>query len=290
MGSRAIHVVETAGDTTGLREFANGADSGLIIPQGTTAERESGATAGTIRYNTSLNAFEFTTGSDVWITLTEGGLEGLIGDAAADGSTKGVATFDGTEFSASSGVISIGTLNATSIADGSVTDAEFQYIGTLTSDAQTQIDSKATTANRLDEFAAPTAAIDINGQVVSDIKLQNFYETDVAVSSSTGVVSIDLANGNTGALTLTENVTDIDFTNVPADGVATFTLKVTQDASTAYTVAINAITVNGGSDVTPKTVGGGGFTMSSTLSGEDILSFIFFDASTPLLNALQDFS
>jgi hypothetical protein len=290
MGSRAIHVVETAGDTTGLREFANGADSGLIIPQGTTAERESGATAGTIRYNTSLNAFEFTTGSDVWITLTEGGLEGLIGDAAADGSTKGVATFDGTEFSASSGVISIGTLNATSIADGSVTDAEFQYIGTLTSDAQTQIDSKATTANRLDEFAAPTAAIDINGQVVSDIKLQNFYETDVAVSSSTGVVSIDLANGNTGALTLTENVTDIDFTNVPADGVATFTLKVTQDASTAYTVAINAITVNGGSDVTPKTVGGGGFTMSSTLSGEDILSFIFFDNSTPLLNALQDFS
>jgi len=24
MGNRAIHVVETAGDTTGLREFANG--------------------------------------------------------------------------------------------------------------------------------------------------------------------------------------------------------------------------------------------------------------------------
>jgi len=71
MGKRAIHVVETAGDTTGLREFANGADSGLIMPQGTTAERESGATEGTVRYNTSTTALEYTTGSDAWVTLGE---------------------------------------------------------------------------------------------------------------------------------------------------------------------------------------------------------------------------
>lgn len=71
MGKRAIHVVETAGDTTGLREFANGADSGLIMPQGTTGERESGATEGTVRYNTSTTALEYTTGSDAWVTLGE---------------------------------------------------------------------------------------------------------------------------------------------------------------------------------------------------------------------------
>ena len=148
MGYRPIHVNETGGDTTGLREFANGADSGVIVPSGTTAQRESGATAGTVRYNTTIGAFEYTTGSDTWVTL---------GEAAADGSTKGIATFDSTEFSASSGVISIGTLDASTIADGSVTNAEFQYIGTLTSDAQTQLDAKATTANTLDSFAgAPT--------------------------------------------------------------------------------------------------------------------------------------
>jgi hypothetical protein len=286
MGNRAIHVTETGGDTTGLREFANGTDSGIILPQGLTSERESGATAGTIRYNTTLNTFEFTTGSDNWVSII---------DAAADGSTKGIATFDSTEFSASSGVISIGTLDATSIADGSVTDAEFQYIGGLTSDAQTQLDAKATTANRLDEFAAPTAEVDINGQEVSDIKLKNYYETDVALSSSSGAVAIDLANGNVGALTLTEAVTDIDFTNVPANGVSSFTLKITQDASSAYTVAINAITVSTTSTpdttaVTGKTAGGSGFTMSTTLGGEDIITFLFFDASTPYLNALQDFS
>ena len=281
MGYRPIHVNETGGDTTGLREFANGADSGVIVPSGTTAQRESGATAGTVRYNTTIGAFEYTTGSDTWVTL---------GEAAADGSTKGIATFDSTEFSASSGVISIGTLDASTIADGSVTNAEFQYIGTLTSNAQTQLDAKATTANTLDSFAAPTAAIDINGQEVSDIKLKNYYETDVALTSSSGVVAIDLSAGNVGALTLTENVTDIDFTNVPTDGSSSFMLKITQDASSAYTVAINAMTVNGGSDVTGLTAGGAGYTMSATLGGVDILTIMFLDAGTPLINALQDFS
>lgn len=267
MGYRPIHVNETGGDTTGLREFANGADSGVIVPSGTTAQRESGATAGTVRYNTTIGAFEYTTGSDTWVTL---------GEAAADGSTKGIATFDSTEFSASSGVISIGTLDASTIADGSVTNAEFQYIGTLTSDAQTQLDAKL--------------SINAGGQEVSDIKLKNYYETDVALSSTSGAVAIDLANGNVGSLTLTEAVTDIDFTNVPTNGAASFTLKITQDASSAYTVAINAITVNAGSAVTGKTAGGSGFTMSTTLGGEDIITFLFFDASTPYLNALQDFS
>jgi len=35
-------------------------------------------------------------------------------------------------------------IDATKIADGSVTRAEFQYINTLSSNAQTQIDAKAT--------------------------------------------------------------------------------------------------------------------------------------------------
>ena len=127
-------------------------------------------------------------------------------------------------------------------------------------------------------------------QTASAIILKDYAETDVAVTSSSGVVSIDLANGNTGTITLTENISDIDFLNVPTNGVSSFTLQITQDASSAYTVAINAVTVNGGSDVTAKTAGGAGYTMSSTLSGIDLVTFLFVDAGTPLLNALQDFS
>ena len=71
MSNRAIHVTQTGGDTDGLKEFANGADSGIILPQGTTAQRESGATEGTIRYNSTTNAMEYTTGSNAWVTVGE---------------------------------------------------------------------------------------------------------------------------------------------------------------------------------------------------------------------------
>jgi len=127
-------------------------------------------------------------------------------------------------------------------------------------------------------------------QVVLTNPIKGYFETDQAVTSSSGVISIDLDSGNTGTITLTENITDIDFTNVPTNGVSSFTLQITQDASSAYTVAINAVTVNGGGDVTAKTAGGAGYTMSSTLSGIDLVTFLFVDAGTPLLNALQDFS
>ena len=135
-----------------------------------------------------------------------------------------------------------------------------------------------------------TGAINAGDQEISAAVLKDYAETDVALSSTSGVVAIDLANGNTGSLTLTEAVTDIDFTNVPTNGVSSFTVKVTQDASSAYTVAINAITVNGGGNVTAKTAGAGGFTMTSTLGAEDLLFFLFFDAGTPYLTATQEMS
>lgn len=133
------------------------------------------------------------------------------------------------------------------------------------------------------------SAVAFADQTASAIVLKDYAETDVAVTSSSGVVSIDLANGNTGSITLTENITDIDFTNVPTNGVSTFTLQITQD-STDRTVAINAVTVNGGGDVTAKTAGGAGYTMSTGSGAIDLVTFLFLDAGTPLLNALQNFS
>ena len=133
-----------------------------------------------------------------------------------------------------------------------------------------------------------TVTVNLDSTVTA-ISLQDYAEVDQAVTSSSGVLAIDLDSGNTGTITLTENITDIDFTNVPTNGVSSFTLQITQD-STDRTVAINAVTVNGGSDVTAKTAGGAGFTMSSGNSAIDLVTFLFVDAGTPLLNALQDFS
>jgi hypothetical protein len=134
-----------------------------------------------------------------------------------------------------------------------------------------------------------TVTVNLDSTVTS-IALQDYSEVDVAVTSSSGVIAIDMNNGNTGSITLTENITDIDFTNVPANGVSTFTLQITQHASSAKTVAINAVTVNGGGNVTAKTAGGAGYTVSTGASAIDLVTFLFLDAGTPLLNALQDFS
>jgi len=136
-----------------------------------------------------------------------------------------------------------------------------------------------------------TGSVTLNlDTTISGVTLTDYAETDVAVTSSSGVVAINMNNGNTGSITLTENITDIDFTNVPGAGVSTFTLQITQHASSAKTVAINAVTVNGGGNVTAKTAGGAGYTVSDGANAIDLVTFLFLDAGTPLLNSLQNFS
>jgi hypothetical protein len=119
--------------------------------------------------------------------------------------------------------------------------------------------------------------------------LPNYNEKVQAVSSSSGVLAINVLSGNVVTTTLTESITDIDFTNVPTSGTCAITWIVTQDSSSSYTVAINAVTINGGGDVTAKTAGGGGFTMTTTNDKTDVVSLLFINAGTPLLNAVQEF-
>ena len=133
----------------------------------------------------------------------------------------------------------------------------------------------------------------ISGGTVSDATitggtLTDYVETDVAISSA-AALAIDLANGNTGSVTLAHNVTDRDFTNVPTNGTASFTLKATQDGTGSRTMAINQITVNGGSHATGLTSGNAGITLSTAANSVDLVTFLFFDAGTPLINANLDF-
>jgi len=119
--------------------------------------------------------------------------------------------------------------------------------------------------------------------------LPNYNEKVQAVTSSSGVLAINVLSGNVATITLTENITDIDFTNVPAAGTCAITLIITQHASSAKTVAINAVTVNGGGNVTPKTAAAAGYTMSTGTGKIDVLTFLFVNAGTPLLAAQQEF-
>ena len=122
------------------------------------------------------------------------------------------------------------------------------------------------------------AYVDSGATTMTNKILKDYAETDQDVTSSSGVITIDLANGNTGSITLGENITDLDFNNVPAAGLATFTLIVTQDGTGSRTMAINQCNVNGAGHQTGLTAGGAGLTLSTAAASVDIVTFLFKDA------------
>lgn len=201
-----------------------------------------------------------------------------------------IDAIDGTGLTASSGVLNVGGLTTAEIAAGTlVTDSE-----TITSnDNNTTIPTSAAVKNYADSETATLTnktlgAVTLSGavtggdQTISAAVLKDYNETTQVVTSQTEL-AIDLANGNTGTLTIDTAVDDIDFTNVPTSGISTFTLVVTQDGTGGRTMDIDAITVNGGGEATAKTVGGGGLTLSTGAGNIDILTFLFVGNTTPYL-------
>ena len=189
---------------------------------------------------------------------------------------------------------------ATTIAAGAV---DFAMINqgdlitqseTITSnDSDTKIPTTAAVKNYVDAETATLTnktlgAVTLSGavtggdQTMSAVVLKDYAETDADLSSAVDL-EINLANGNTGSVTLAHNVDDLHFTNVPTSGFATFTLIVTQDGTGSRTMDIDAVSVNGGGDVTAKTAGGAGLTLSTAAGSIDILTFLFKDAGTPFL-------
>ena len=82
MANRPIHVVESGGDSTGLKEFADGADSGVQLPGGTTAQRDSSASAGETRFNTDTKKLEYYDGakwqSSTFINVDDADYDGVL--------------------------------------------------------------------------------------------------------------------------------------------------------------------------------------------------------------------
>lgn len=129
-----------------------------------------------------------------------------------------------------------------------------------------------------------------SSQATSTILMETLVKKTQTLTSTSGALAINVANGSTGTITLTENITDIDFTNVPSSGHFEFTLDITQHASSAKTVDLKKITVNSGSEVFAKTVNGADYTMTTTLSSKDVLVFTFVNAATPFVEITQKVS
>ena len=162
-------------------------------------------------------------------------------------------------------VNSSAAIDATKIADGTVTSAEFQFINTLSSNAQTQIGNTVTVANA----ALPKAGGTMSGetifadQLVTRPVIKDYGETKAAMAAH----AVDLSLGNVQTYTLSGNQT-LTFTSPPASGTSgSFTLILTNGGSATLTW--------------PTSVDwAGGSAPGLTSSGIDVLTFTTIDGGT----------
>ena len=163
-----------------------------------------------------------------------------------------------------------GKWGATQIADGSVTDAEYQYINTLSSNAQTQITATVTVANAALPKAGGTmsGALQMADQIVQRPEIKDYSETYNA-SSGSGTVTLDLSTGNVFQHTASGGNVTFVFSNPPASGSGgSFTLKWIQDSSD------RTATWPGTADW----AGGTAPTLTSGSGKVDMFTFVTFDA------------
>lgn len=102
--------------------------------------------------------------------------------------------------------------------------------------------------------------------------IRDFAVSSNSVSSVSGVLTLDMTTGNEFYITLTENITSIVITNPPASGLrGEFSLEITQDAVSSYTVAQPSSVI---------VVGGATYAMSTGNNALDELSYRTRDGGT----------
>ena len=136
----------TGSDVTGLAEFVSG--DFVDYTAGGTGLSSLGSAGQVLKVNSGGTALEY--GNVEAVLNIDGMTDGsgiTIGDtdkfAISDGGTEKYIEASQITTYVQSG---ISALDATSIADGSVSNTEFQHLNGVTSNIQTQIDTKASTA------------------------------------------------------------------------------------------------------------------------------------------------
>ena len=162
-------------------------------------------------------------------------------------------------------------LDATKIADGTVTSTEFQYINTLSSNAQTQITNNLATTNNMLPKAGGTMSGEtiFADQLVTRPVIKDYGETKNTIGGTGGgTQDIDLTLGNVISATVDTSTNTFTFSNPSASGVScSFTLILT----------------NGGSQTVnwpPAVDWAGAAAPTLTTSGVDVIVFTTVDAGT----------
>ena len=197
---------------------------------------------------------------------------------------NGVANFDG-------GAIVGGALTVTGAFDldntsGSIT-AGVVTSTTIQSGAGSTILSVTSTGVGIGTTVA-RAPLDVEGQA----KFNSYYEIAQPVTTFNGDVGLDLTKSQTFTLTPSQNVTTFTLSGAATNSTTAFTLKITQDGTTPYTVDIDSFRT-ASSSVIPVYWPGGVVPAVTNVAGKtDIYSFMTFDGGASLYGVVggQNFS
>jgi len=154
-------------------------------------------------------------------------------------------------------------IDATKIADGTVTSTEFQYINSLSSNAQTQIDAKLALSGGT--MSGETIFAD---QLATRPVVKDYAETVYAGGNTSTAVTLDETNGNVQTFTMTGNCTFTMPSGAGLQAGTSMTLILTQDGTGSRTGAFTDV----------KWAGGTAPTLTTTATtGIDILTFYTFN-------------
>ena len=154
-------------------------------------------------------------------------------------------------------------LDATKIADGTVTSTEFQYINSLSSNAQTQLTARLPLAG-----GTMSGATVFADQLATRPIIKDYSETVDAGGNTSTAQTLDETAGNVQTFTMTGNCT---FTMPSGSGLqpgASMTLILTQDGTGSRTGTFTDVKWAGGTDPTLTT---------TATTGVDILTFYTFN-------------
>ena len=154
-------------------------------------------------------------------------------------------------------------IDATKLADGSVTNAELQYINSLSSNAQTQITARLPLAG-----GTMTGATVFGDQLSSRFTAKDYAETVYAGGNSSTAVTLAETNGNVQTFTMTGNCTFTMPSGAGLQAGTSMTLILTQDGTGSRTGAFTSVLWAGGSAPTLTT---------TATTGIDILTFYTFN-------------
>ena len=116
--------------------------------------------------------------------------------------------------------------NVVQIDDASVADNEYSKF------TVNGVEGRSYAEVLSDLSGQPDAAFDWNDQVIGKTELKDYSETSTVQSSSSGVLVLDIENGNSFSTALTENVTTLTLSNPSITGKScNFTLILTQDST-----------------------------------------------------------